>query len=465
MFLFASMWFLGVFTSLLVFPDHYYPITIYWINGSITIASLLSLHLWLMNANMYNKKNGQYLKLLFLPGLLMLATIPIDSWMLRGDEISTTEFMFIPGPGLYLLWLIQFSYLIVNLILTRIEMKKGNEAAKLWFKGITLFFVWTLSTLVGGLILQDTNFYFIAYFIPHGALFWMYTIYLSMSKYDYLSSYENRYNILFEKSPLGILILDENATVLEASPLMSKYIGVERQELINSSILAFVDGIDNEDFLESHHYYYENQIKLSNKELTFVNKLGESITILVDSDFIMTEGQLLQFVMVKDITEAKVKEKRVKYLAYHDILTDLLNRAGFEKHISELLSDKEKFDFVLLDLNKMKQINDTHGHQAGDQAIQHVASLLRKVMNDNHPVARLGGDEFVLLLDPNKTGDVIKKVRSQFDTPLKLANNQQIFLSASIGVSHYPSDGENMDQLYSVADKRMYKDKEQTKEK
>jgi diguanylate cyclase (GGDEF)-like protein/PAS domain S-box-containing protein len=459
LYMFTSMWFLGTFTTLIIYPTAFNAITIYWVNGSITIGALLSLHLWLMNASMYNKKNGKYLKLLFLPGILMMMTFPIDSWMLKGNGGNSLESMFTPGLGLYLLWVVDFLYLTIILVLTVIEMKKGNNAAKIWFKGIVLYFIWTVCMLTVSILLQNTSFYFFLYLIPHGSLFWAIAIFLSMSRFDYLSSYEKRYHILFERSPLGILIMDEETIVQEASPKILQYLGVTRQELIQSRLISFLSGIDEAEYIKEHQKLFKNQIKLENSEMSFMNKSGEQMTLLVDSDFIMVEGKTLQFVMTKDITEAKAKEEKIKYLAYHDILTGLANRAAFEKQITSLISRKEMFNLLLLDLNKLKKINDTFGHQAGDLAIQHIADILRKATEGKHHTARLGGDEFVMLLNVENTEKTIENIHQQLAIPLKVSHNQQIRLSASIGVSCYPFDGETIDQLYSIADKRMYVEK------
>jgi len=462
-FLTSSLWFFGVFTSCLIYPKYLDHIVVYWINGSIAVSALLSLHLFLINANMYKMKNGKFFKLLFIPGIVGIAMIPFDSWMLKGFDKTSLEPMIIAGPGLILLWIIDFAYLIINLFLTVREMKKGNQAAALWFKGMILFFVWTLTMLVGSILLQNTKFSFITFLIPHGSLFWAYAIFLSMAKYDYLSSYEKRYNILFQRSPLGILLMDEDAIVHEASPQVANYLGVSNKELIQNSILTFLYGIDKERFIKAHQTFFQNRIRLTNEELSFINKTWEEIILSFDSDFISLEGKTLQFVMVKDVTEAKNKVKREYYLAYHDILTGLSNRAAFEIKIQELISKKEMFDLVLLDLNKLKKINDTLGHQAGDHAIRYLATILQEAAGTEQHTARLGGDEFVLLLNIDKTESIIKQIRKQLAIPMKLSTSEQMTLSASIGVSRYPLDGEIMDELYSVADKRMYEEKHDVK--
>ncbi|MDQ0231853.1 sensor domain-containing diguanylate cyclase [Metabacillus malikii] len=432
LFVFTSMWFFGVFISVLIYPKFFNEISLYWVNGSITISGILSLHLWFMNANLYSKKNGKYLTLLFIPGIAMLLTLPIDSWMLKE---GTAEMSYIPGPGLYLLWLVDFSYIAIIFFIMTIEVKKKNQAAKLWFKGILFYFLWTIITLTAAILLQNTVMYFFYFLIPHGTFFWAFAIFRSMSRYDYLSSYETRYHILFERSPLGILIMDEEGIVLEASPQIAMYLGVNKQELINESIVSFLGGIDKQAFYMEFNKIFTEKTKVENFELSFINKNKERKTLLIDSDYIIVEGKTLQFVMIKDITEAKTKEERVRYLAYHDLLTGLSNRAAFEKRINELLMEEETFYLLLLDLNKLKQINDTYGHQAGDHAIQKIAMILQEVAGNSHHAARLGGDEFVMLVSGEEVESILSNFQKKLETPFVLPHQQKIQLSASVGVS------------------------------
>nr|WP_106779582.1 sensor domain-containing diguanylate cyclase [Lysinibacillus timonensis] len=458
MLFFSSLTFLAIFTSLIIYPEYFNSIVLYWLNGSATITILLSLHFWLMSANIYNRKN-KFIKYLFIPGILMLITLPFNSWMLQRDNIPF-EPAFIPGKGLYMLWLVDLLYITLNIILIIKEMKNGNNAAKMWFNGTVLLVVWSVFIITGSIIFQNTSLYFFYYFIPHGSIFWAIAIFLSISRFDYLSSFEKRYNILFQRSPLGILLLDENTNVLEASPEVFRYLGVKKQVLIHSSILAFLSGLDNETFRPNYQRVFKRKTKVENFEISFINQSNHRKTILVDCDFILVEGKTLMFVIWKDITDAKMKEERVRYLAYHDLLTGLSNRAAFENHISELIIKNEMFNLILLDLNKLKQINDTYGHQAGDRAIQQIATILQETSTKKHFAARLGGDEFVMLISVGETETLIEKIRQQLSMPLIVAREQQLHLSASIGISCYPVDGETMDQLYSIADRRMYMEKQ-----
>ncbi|MDL4843119.1 sensor domain-containing diguanylate cyclase [Aquibacillus rhizosphaerae] len=459
LFVVLSFWFLGMYTAYLIPGSLFDSIGLYWINASIQICALLTLHLWLLNTNKYKKKGFQIYSLLFIPGIVLLATTPFESWMIYKFDPIADPPIFIPGIGLYLTWFIGIVYLAINISLTIAEMKKGDQAAKLWLKGMLLFGVWSVTTTIVGLVFQQSSIGIMAYFIPHGTLFWSGAIFISMSKYDYLSSYEKRYQILFDRSPLGIMIMDINANIREASPLVATYLGVNRQDIINTSVLKYLN-INEKTYTSQYNYAFKKQQKMINEEITFENKAGNKVIVTVDSEFVMVEGELLQFVMVKDITEAKRQDAQVQYLAYHDIMTGLPNRAAFQKQFDSLLERQNPFDFILLDLNKLKQINDNYGHQVGDQAIQFVADTLQDEVQEGNFIARLGGDEFVLLSSGiEETNKLITRIKQNLFSPLKIVYHMPLKISASFGISSYPIDGQEMDSLFKVADYRMYQEK------
>jgi diguanylate cyclase (GGDEF)-like protein len=161
---------------------------------------------------------------------------------------------------------------------------------------------------------------------------------------------------------------------------------------------------------------------------------------------------------------------RVEYLAYHDRLTKLPNRSLFSKLLMQSLSQANRYKrhlaVLFLDLDRFKQINDTLGHDAGDQLLQEVAARLRSCLRDSDTVARLGGDEFVVLLpelDEEKyAANVARKILSAVARPFVLAG-QDYRITASIGISTYPQDGLDEQTLTKSADVAMYKAKEEGK--
>ncbi len=169
--------------------------------------------------------------------------------------------------------------------------------------------------------------------------------------------------------------------------------------------------------------------------------------------------------------EAKLAHaKRVEYLAYHDGLTELPNRSLFSKLLSQSISEADRYHKQLavsfLDLDRFKQINDTLGHEAGDQLLQEVANRLRGCVRDSDTVARLGGDEFVVLLpelgDGKYAATVAQKILSVVAKPFVLIG-QEFRVTASIGISVYPQDGLDEQTLTKNADIAMYQAKAEGK--
>ena len=171
-------------------------------------------------------------------------------------------------------------------------------------------------------------------------------------------------------------------------------------------------------------------------------------------------------VTVRDITRAKQATDQVRHEATHDPLTGLLNRAGFEQALGAALASARKNRHVvavaLLDLDGFKPINDSHGHAAGDKVLQHVASRLRDAIRPSDTVARLGGDEFVLVLPnisyPDGVAVVARKLIAQIALPLQV-DEHAVAVTASVGISAFPHDGQDPANLLKCADLAMYRAK------
>jgi diguanylate cyclase (GGDEF)-like protein len=170
-------------------------------------------------------------------------------------------------------------------------------------------------------------------------------------------------------------------------------------------------------------------------------------------------------------SETKLEHaQRVEYLAYHDGLTGLPNRSMFSKLLTKSISEAHRYNRQLavafLDLDRFKLINDTLGHEAGDQLLQEVALRLRACVRDSDTVARLGGDEFVVLLpelaDSTYAAMVAQKILLQIAKEFMLIG-QDFRVTASIGISTYPQDGLDEQTLTKNADIAMYQAKAEGK--
>jgi len=165
--------------------------------------------------------------------------------------------------------------------------------------------------------------------------------------------------------------------------------------------------------------------------------------------------------------QKKHDQDHIAHLAHHDPLTGLINRHLFPDRLAQamILSQRHRKKIALLyvDLDKFKQINDTHGHLAGDAVLKEVAARLRNLLRDSDTVARMGGDEFVVILHdiPSKTAvkNVTKKIIDTLAEPI-LFHETKFTVMASVGISIYPDDDKEIDALLQKADKAMYQAKQ-----
>jgi diguanylate cyclase (GGDEF)-like protein/PAS domain S-box-containing protein len=178
-------------------------------------------------------------------------------------------------------------------------------------------------------------------------------------------------------------------------------------------------------------------------------------------------GENSMVCVVRDITERTYAEEQIKHLAYHDALTNLPNRLLFKDRLSVALShahrEESRLAVLFLDLDRFKVINDSLGHNIGDQLLQAVAARIDACVRDSDTVARLGGDEFTILLPRlNRSEDaapVAAKIIDAVRYPFHI-EGREFFITTSIGISVYPEDGADAETLIKNADTAMYQAKE-----
>lgn len=183
------------------------------------------------------------------------------------------------------------------------------------------------------------------------------------------------------------------------------------------------------------------------------------------------EGKVIQYMSVfLDVTEQKRAQERVEYLAQYDQLTSLPNRALFMDRLQHSIDranrSNNKVGLMFIDLDGFKNVNDTLGHQAGDELLKHVAHRLLKSVRSEDTVARLGGDEFTLILEELHDADgavvVANKVLQSVSEVINLSGNE-VKVGASIGISLYPDDAKDVENLIKTSDTAMYHSKKEGK--
>src|SRR5690606_3543442 len=193
---------------------------------------------------------------------------------------------------------------------------------------------------------------------------------------------------------------------------------------------------------------------LSNNLKEMGNKLKEQFQESIEMNKILRE----------QTARLKESEDKLHKLAFYDSLTFLPNRYFFQKYVRELIRKEsgQQIAIIFLDLNQFKQINDTLGHDAGDMLLKLTGRKLMRLQEEYRQVFRLGGDEFVVVHTARNREEINKTLQmivKEFSTYFTIAGQDQ-YITASIGVSVYPDDGEDLDTLVKYADIAMYMSKD-----
>lgn len=187
-----------------------------------------------------------------------------------------------------------------------------------------------------------------------------------------------------------------------------------------------------------------------------------------ESLFKDSTGEVIGIIGVMfDMTNIKKAEAQIRHMALHDTLTGLPNRAMLNQRIDSLIHKRRSGDMaaiMLLDLDHFKDVNDTLGHAVGDQMLREIACRLRGAVREDDLVARLGGDEFAIILNNVQSMDnaakVAQKIIDTIRTPIVLKDHT-LHADCSVGITMFPQDGEDKDQLVKQADLALYKSKEE----
>ncbi|SCK30250.1 EAL domain-containing protein [Vogesella sp. LIG4] len=277
---------------------------------------------------------------------------------------------------------------------------------------------------------------------------------------------------VFESTLEGIVITDDSGVIQSVNPAFTRITGYTLAEVQGKTPAVLKSGRQSPDFYE--HMW--RQLKLDGYwqgEVVNRRKSGllytEHLTITGIPD---GNGGIRHYVAVfSDITQRKQAEERLHFLANHDALTGLPNRTLFgeklQSAIEQAREHNQRMALMFIDLDRFKLINDTLGHQAGDELLVKIASRLQTEAPMGCTVARLAGDEFTLLLpnvgSPNSVASLAQDVLDGIAGEVVLGGSSKVFVSASLGIAMYPEDGSTADSLLVNADAAMYRAKNRGK--
>ncbi|MFP4207987.1 MAG: EAL domain-containing protein [Wenzhouxiangella sp.] len=285
-----------------------------------------------------------------------------------------------------------------------------------------------------------------------------------------LAESEANYRELAEESRSFRWQVDTDGLYTDVDPLVTQVLGYRPEELVGEKYFFDLappsdrEELKREGLLQirsgRRHSGFQNRVQTRDGRIIWV-----STTILPVFD---PDGQLLGVRgSDTDITERKQAEQQLQYLAHHDLLTDLPNRALLADRLQQAMAQTDRRDELLgvacLDLDAFKPINDRFGHEVGDRLLVEVARRMQRAVRQGDTVARLGGDEFALVLvglsDTEASQPLIRRLLQAVAEPVH-HDGHVLEISASLGISFYPQgDGIDADQLLRQADQAMYQAK------
>ncbi len=281
-----------------------------------------------------------------------------------------------------------------------------------------------------------------------------------------LSQKQQKFKSLYEYHPDPIFTIDLNGIFLNVNKAGSILLGAPTNELLGETCFSIILDEDKHKLVAALEKV--KQQESASLQLSSQYKDGFTYFLYVTIVPIMIDGQISgSYIMVKDITALKKQQEEIKYLAFHDTVTKIGNRAFSHKKLRKVIKNAEttqgEFALLYLDLDRFKAINDTLGHSAGDSILEEVAKRLQSCLSSGTHVSRIGGDEFTILIENYTDRDSLYQLCNQLFEDMKkpfVIHEHKLTLSLSIGIAIYPSAGIDTATLLKNANVAMYDAKE-----
>lgn len=292
---------------------------------------------------------------------------------------------------------------------------------------------------------------------------------------DLLKASEARLRYVFERIPaIAVQGYDAKRRVFLWNRASELLYGFSQQEALGQRLEdLIIPPEDREAVIAAHERWLHQDDEIPSGELTLLHKTGSRLRVFsshVMHTSILGDKEL--YCVDVDLTPLKKAQYDLEKLAHFDALTGLPNRILLSDRLNQMISLSHRTEQLVavayLDLDGFKQINDSHGHAMGDRVLQQLSDLMKQSLREEDTLARIGGDEFVAVLGGlNQLQDcepVLKRLLTAASTVLQL-DGQNFRISASIGVTIYPLDDAEPDQLMRHADQAMYLAKQAGKDR
>jgi diguanylate cyclase (GGDEF)-like protein/PAS domain S-box-containing protein len=274
---------------------------------------------------------------------------------------------------------------------------------------------------------------------------------------------ERRFRRLFDHNPSGTAVVDDDGVILEVNQALCDLLGRRPEELVGCAYDSLVHHEERADVRVRRHAMAGRVDAVGRAERRFVHSDGSVRHVRVLVTRVADAGRFVSIVSFDDVTAQLVAQRRLEHAALHDPLTGLPNRRLLLDRLEQALTRRQRtgtcIAVLFLDLDRVKQVNDSHGHEAGDHVIATVARRLSGCLREHDTVARHGGDEFVIVCqdvaDESEVAALAERVLEAVGRPITWGRHR-LTVTVSIGIAVTPASGAPADDLLRTADIAMY---------
>ncbi len=394
-----------------------------------------------------------YPYIFYLPVPFVIANIATEGQWISAQQFTASGMWNLPvySSGYYIAMTVSIANNVLYLLVLAVAKSKSShsEQQKIYnqlFAGIVIAIVWHV--LFGYINYGDR---LPPYPYLYSGIVWCYFLRQTMRKHDFLNLYDKRFEKLFNMHPDVILLMSRDRGIKHANP--------GARQLFDSLQLDFAAFYGLLDKPLTQQIQAGRTIERYETEIRHRDK---RIVLLASVDYVLADNELHALLVFRDITTQKESEEEIRFLAYHDPLTRLPNRRYFHEKLDEALQEaaarEEALALLLVDLDKLKLLNDTYGHLAGDEALRAAAHILQETVGDAGFAARLGGDEFVLFVrqadDKPSLEELMRELQTRFAEYISKYGALPVGLS--VGAARFPEDGKDGQALINLADQAMF---------